>query len=68
MSVDPEENETRALFGIVNVVNEYILEIGSGDGRLTWHYAERVAPTSPSKRPRVELAGYTEYARRSAVG
>lgn len=53
MSVDPEENEPRALFGIVDVANKYILEIGSGDGRLTWRYAERAAPTSPSRRPRV---------------
>jgi len=37
--VDPEENETRALFGIVDVANKYFLEIGSGDGQLTWRYA-----------------------------
>ena len=50
--VDPEENETHALFDIVDVANKYILEIGSGDGRLTWRYAEKAAHVTaigPSK-------------------
>ena len=41
--VDPEQNETRALFGFVDLDGRRVLEIGSGDGRLTWRYADRAA-------------------------
>lgn len=41
--VDPENNETRALFGLVDLRGQHVLEIGSGDGRLTWRYAGRAA-------------------------
>jgi tRNA1(Val) A37 N6-methylase TrmN6 len=41
--VDPENNETRALFGLVDLRGKHVLEIGSGDGRLTWRYAGRAA-------------------------
>ena len=37
--VDPQENETRALFNLVDPGGKHILEIGSGDGRLTWRFA-----------------------------
>jgi hypothetical protein len=40
--VDPEENETGALFDFVNLAGARVLEIGSGDCRLTWGYADRV--------------------------
>ena len=43
VSVDPENNETRALFDVVNLEGRYVLEIGCGDGRLTWRYADRAA-------------------------
>jgi 2-polyprenyl-3-methyl-5-hydroxy-6-metoxy-1,4-benzoquinol methylase len=48
--VDPENNETRALFDITNVDGQHVLEIGCGDGRLTWRYAdkaERVTAIEP---------------------
>ena len=32
--------ETDYLLDMLNVENSEILEIGCGDGRLTWHYAE----------------------------
>jgi cyclopropane fatty-acyl-phospholipid synthase-like methyltransferase len=41
--VDPEGNETGALFELVELEGAHVLEIGSGDGRLTWRYAERAA-------------------------
>jgi SAM-dependent methyltransferase len=41
--VDPEQNETRALSGFVDLDGRRVLEIGSGDGRLTWRYADRTA-------------------------
>lgn len=41
--IDPENNETRALFDLVDLTGKRVLEIGSGDGRLTWLYAGKAA-------------------------
>ena len=41
--VDPENNEPRALFALVDFHGQRVLEIGCGDGRLTWRYADRAA-------------------------
>ena len=41
--VDPEGNETAALFDLVDVEGREVLEVGCGDGRLTWRYADRAA-------------------------
>ena len=41
--VDPEGNETGALFDLVDLEGREVLEIGCGDGRLTWRYADRAA-------------------------
>jgi len=40
---DPEDNEIRALFDLVDFSGKHVLEIGSGAGRLTWRYAEAAA-------------------------
>ena len=41
---DPEENESNALFNLpVAWTGASVLEIGSGNGRLTWRYADKVA-------------------------
>ncbi len=40
---DPENNEIRALFDLVDFSGGSVLEIGCGDGRLTWRYAEAAA-------------------------
>lgn len=40
---DPEGNETTALFDLVQLDDREVLEIGCGDGRLTWRYADRTA-------------------------
>jgi 2-polyprenyl-3-methyl-5-hydroxy-6-metoxy-1,4-benzoquinol methylase len=53
MRVDPENNETRALFDIANFSGQQVLEIGSGDGRFTWRYAdqaERVTAIEPAAK------------------
>ena len=42
-TVDPEGNETRAIHELVNFGAKDILEIGCGDGRLIWRYADRAA-------------------------
>jgi 2-polyprenyl-3-methyl-5-hydroxy-6-metoxy-1,4-benzoquinol methylase len=41
IQVDPENNETRALLDLVDFRGQRVLEIGCGDGRLTWRYADR---------------------------
>ncbi len=42
--LDPDHNETDALFDLLpDWVGKSVLEIGSGDGRLTWRYADKVA-------------------------
>ena len=41
--VDPEEADIGALLDFVNIDRRRVLEIGSGDGRLTWRYADRAA-------------------------
>ena len=41
--IDPEGNETDALFDLVELEGREVVEIGCGDGRLTWRYADRAA-------------------------
>ena len=41
--IDPENNETPALFDMVNFSGQHVLEIGCGDGRMTWRYADKAA-------------------------
>lgn len=43
IGIDPEGNETAALFDLVDLDGREVLEIGCGDGRLTWRYADRAA-------------------------
>jgi 2-polyprenyl-3-methyl-5-hydroxy-6-metoxy-1,4-benzoquinol methylase len=48
--VDPENNETRALLDLVDFTGQRVLEVGCGDGRLTWRYAgqaKRVTAIDP---------------------
>jgi len=41
--VDPENNEPHALFDLADFNGQRVLEIGCGDGRLTWRYADKAA-------------------------
>jgi 2-polyprenyl-3-methyl-5-hydroxy-6-metoxy-1,4-benzoquinol methylase len=41
--IDPENNETPALFEMVDFSGQRVLEIGCGDGRVTWRYADKAA-------------------------
>lgn len=42
--LDPEDRETLALFDFVgDFAGKRVLEIGCGNGRLTWRYAEKAA-------------------------
>lgn len=40
---DPEDTETKALHDYADFSDKHVLEIGCGDGRLTWRYADRAA-------------------------
>jgi ubiquinone/menaquinone biosynthesis C-methylase UbiE len=40
VTIDPERNEINALLEFAgNLEGKHVLEIGAGDGRLTWRYA-----------------------------
>ena len=42
--LDPEENETRAIMQYAGRLDgKSVLEIGCGDGRMIWRYAEHTA-------------------------
>ena len=41
--IDPENNEFRVLFALADFTDRRVLEIGCGDGRLTWRYAHKAA-------------------------
>jgi 2-polyprenyl-3-methyl-5-hydroxy-6-metoxy-1,4-benzoquinol methylase len=41
--VDPEGNETRVLHELIDFAGTDVLEIGCGEGRLIWRYADLTA-------------------------
>jgi len=41
--IDPENNETHALLEMADFSGKHVLEIGCGDGRLTWRYSDKAA-------------------------
>ena len=43
ITVDPQNNEPRALFALADLDGRRVLEIGCGTGRLTWRYAHKPA-------------------------
>ena len=40
---DPDGIETRVLHDLIDFAGLMVLEIGCGDGRLTWRYADQAA-------------------------
>ena len=41
--IDPEGSETAVIHELVDFSGANVLEVGCGDGRLTWRYAEAAA-------------------------
>lgn len=41
VALDPDEAESRCIHELVDFTGKDVLEIGCGDGRLTWRYADR---------------------------
>ncbi|MCZ6892315.1 MAG: class I SAM-dependent methyltransferase [Chloroflexi bacterium] len=41
--LDPEEAESRVIHELIDFGGRDVLEIGCGDGRLTWRYAHEAA-------------------------
>ena len=39
--IDPEQAETRVIHELIDFSGTDVLEVGCGDGRLTWRYADR---------------------------
>lgn len=42
---DPERNEAKYLHKFVDFTNKRVLEIGCGEGRMTWQYAKSAQTT-----------------------
>ena len=45
IQTDPERNETKYLHKFADFANKRVLEIGCGEGRLTWQYAKETRST-----------------------
>ncbi len=43
---DPERNEIRFLRKFADLADRHVLEIGCGEGRLTWQYAKETRSTT----------------------
>jgi ubiquinone/menaquinone biosynthesis C-methylase UbiE len=41
VTLDPEERETDVIHALIDFSGKDVLEIGCGDGRMTWRYAAR---------------------------
>ncbi|HEX5940803.1 MAG TPA: class I SAM-dependent methyltransferase [Anaerolineales bacterium] len=42
---DPERNESKYLHDFVDFTNKRVLEVGCGEGRMTWQYAKETHTT-----------------------
>ena len=42
---DPERNESKYLHGLADFTHKRVLEVGCGEGRMTWEYAKVTSTT-----------------------
>jgi ubiquinone/menaquinone biosynthesis C-methylase UbiE len=64
MRRDPEQTEVHYLQTFANLENTHILEVGCGDGRMTWRYAQyprRITAVDPDPN-RLRIARATRPA------
>lgn len=69
-SIDPEGTEIGVIHELVDFSGKTVLEVGCGDGRMTWRYADRVASVLAldTNEEKIERAiGNTPEALRSKV-
>jgi SAM-dependent methyltransferase len=66
--VDPEDNEIGSLLDFVDLDGRRVLEVGSGDGRLTWRYANRAATVTAVEPFAPSLARAAENLPQELVG
>lgn len=43
VAIDPDGLETKAIHSLVDFRGKTVVEVGSGDGRMTWRFAEHAA-------------------------
>jgi 2-polyprenyl-3-methyl-5-hydroxy-6-metoxy-1,4-benzoquinol methylase len=56
VEIDPEGYEIKALQELITFDGKHVLEIGCGDGRLTWRYAEKAARVTAIDPDEEEIA------------
>jgi 2-polyprenyl-3-methyl-5-hydroxy-6-metoxy-1,4-benzoquinol methylase len=59
--VDPENIEAHALADMANFSGKHVLEIGCGDGRVTWLYADKAARVTAIDPSAKQVALAREY-------
>lgn len=70
MQRDPEQTETAYLHQFANLAGQRVLEIGCGNGRLTWRYAglaNRVTAIDPDMSRLITATGDCPPSLRSTV-
>ena len=56
--IDPEGSETTVIHELVDFSGADVLEVGCGDGRLTWRYAEEAATVLAMDMNAEKIASY----------
>ena len=57
---DPEGSDARALLEMADFRGQHVLEVGCGDGRVTWGYADRAARVTAIDPSAKQIALATE--------